>query len=133
MYLEANFDGSYGHGISAWGFIVKDKEGHTIHTASGRLRGHGGNSAVAEYEALYQAMLWVSRNHPEAEVVFHGDSRLVIDQMTGAAKVRKGLYLPYHRKAWALAMPQIVAKRWSFSWVARALNSEADKLSAYRF
>lgn len=130
----AYFDGSYGSRIAAYGFIVKNKDGDTIHTASGRAgKGVDMSSNVGEYEGLYQAMLYVQEHYPDAEVEFFGDSQLVITQMKGESKAKKGKYLPYYRKAIALAMPYIERKQWTFHWIGRALNSEADKLSAYRF
>lgn len=59
-------------------------------------------------------------------VVLHGDSLLTVNQMTGAWRVKGGLYLPYHRRARELA------GRFSnitFVWIPREENSEADLLS----
>lgn len=138
MTLNAWFDGSYGsrQHIASWGYLVKDENGTVIKAASGSImKGWPASSLIGEYEALYQAMLWISQNHPEAEVVFRGDASLVIDQMNGDAKAKKGVYLPWFRKARALAAG-FCAKEgplWRFQWIRRGMNSEADELSAYRF
>lgn len=136
MRLICFFDGSCSQprsgGLAAYGYVIKDESGETLHAASGRV-GRGLTSDSAEYEGLYQAMLYVHKHHPDAEVVFNGDSTLVISQMKGESKVKKGKYLPFYRKAIALATPYIERKQWTFQWVQRSFNSEADKLAAYRF
>jgi ribonuclease HI len=136
--LSCYFDGSMGpsgpKAIAAYGYVVKDEEGKTVHSSSGRAaKGVDASCNVAEFSGLYAAMFWVHTHQPEAEVVFYGDSQLVIMLMRGEAKARKGKYLPYYRKAIALALPYIEKKQWSFEWIGRAMNSEADKLSQYRF
>jgi ribonuclease HI len=160
MHLDCFFDGSYGQHkrIAAWGYLVKNEEGVVIRAASGRVpKGRPASSVVGEYEALIQAMLFISRNYPDADVTFHGDSALVIAQMNGEAQARKGVYLPLHQRAVEIVErhkqprgrpEQPIAPTgppdalegqsrkqgvWHFQWISRALNSEADKLSAYRF
>lgn len=129
--LSVFFDGACGPGgVAAYGFIVKNEESEVIHSGSGRVgRGRSMSSNVAEYEALYQSMLWIRDHHPKAEVLFHGDSILVISQMNGESKARSGKYLPYYEKTQHFAAPFMEARLWKFKWVARSFNSEADELS----
>lgn len=134
MRLNAFFDGSYSRNrAAAYGFIVKDEEGKVVYSGYGRVgRGVDMSSVVGEYEGLYQAMLYVHRNYPDAEAVFIGDSALVISQMNGESKARKGRYLPYYKKSIELATSYIENKLWTFQWIGRAFNSEADELSQYQ-
>jgi len=86
---------------------------------------------LAEYYGLCEAMVWIQDNHAEAEVIFYGDSSLVISQMMGESRAKKGKYLPYYHKAMDLAKSYIERRLWSFRWIPREMNSEADELSQY--
>jgi ribonuclease HI len=135
--LTICFDGSCGpqnpNGTAAWGFIVRDHDDAFVHSAYGRVgSGAGMTSNVGEAEGLYQAMLWVQEHHPDAPAVFKGDSTLIINLINGVSRARKGAYLPYFEKAAILAKPYLASGQWSFEWIARAFNSEADKLSQYQ-
>lgn len=134
MKLSIYFDGSCGPrnpgGTAAWGFVVKNEEGEVIHKASGRV-GENSTHNVAEYVGLIESMQYVAKQHPHADAIFYGDSTLVISQMRGEAKARRGKYLPYHQKAVELAASFILQGKWEFRWIQRALNSEADELAQY--
>lgn len=136
MKLFVYFDGSCGPrnpgGTAAYGFVVKDHDGNILHSGCGRAeRGQEATNNLAEYAGLYWAMRWVHENHPRTETTFMGDSTLVISQMRGEGKAKKGKYLPWYRKSAELAKPYIEKKLWKFLWIQRALNSEADELSQY--
>lgn len=135
--LHVYFDGSCGPapgGTAAYGFVVKNADGDIVHSQHGRVgSGPSMTGNVGEYEALYQAMRYIATHHPKYHVIFHGDSTLVISQMRGESKARKGKYLPYFYKSAALAEPFVEARLWTFQWIQRALNSEADDLAQYRF
>lgn len=132
--ITAYFDGSCGPGpggTAAYGFVVK-RDGETIHAAYGRaMTGPTATCNLAEYSGLYAAMQYVQEKFPEEKVVFYGDSTLVINQMNGVAKAKKGHYVPYYEKSIAFAAPYIEREQWSFEWIPRGLNSEADELSQY--
>jgi ribonuclease HI len=63
-------------------------------------------------------------------VVIHGDSKLVINQLTGRWRIKKGLYLSI-----AIETKQLLAHLrglgWqiSFCWIPREQNEECDALS----
>src|SRR5438093_13223848 len=95
LTLRTYFDGSCGPrnpgGVAAYGFLIRDEAGDIIHASSGRLgSGPEFTKNVAEFGALYQAMLWVPHHYPEAHVVFYGDPRLEEAIMRGGALVEKG-------------------------------------------
>lgn len=136
MRLTVYFDGSCGPvnpgGIAAYGYVIKDDDYNTIHSGAGRVgEGEHCTNNVAEFEAIYQAMVWIDQNHPDAHVTFCGDSSMVIAQMRGEAKARKGEYIPYYKKTFEFAQPYIRRKIWEFRWIQRAFNSEADALAQY--
>lgn len=134
--IHVYFDGSCGPknpgGTAAWGFVVKDEEYNVLYTAYGRV-GTGPllSNNCAEFAGLYEAMKYIRKNFQKENVCFHGDSTLVIELMNKRAQAKKGLYLPYYKKSAELAEPYIQAKQWSFEWIVRDLNSEADELAQY--
>ena len=135
--LEVYFDGSCGPknpgGTAAYGYAVYsvvDRE--LIHTGYGRvISGAAASNNVGEYAGLYEAMKFIAEKYPNTPTVFYGDSSLVINQMNGVAKAKKGLYIPYYLKAIQLAEPYITSGLWSFEWIPRDMNSVADELSQY--
>lgn len=135
MIYQAFFDGSCGpsqRGSAAYGFIVKNDNGDTVYSGHGRVgRGVSMSSNVAEFEGLYQAMLYMASHYPNDEVQFHGDSTLVITLMRGESQAKKGRYLPYYRKSIQFAEPYIQKNQWTFHWIQRGFNSEADNLAQY--
>lgn len=135
MSIQIYFDGSYGprfpNGTAAYGFVVK-RDGETIFEGNGRVgSGPGFSCNVGEAEGLYQSMVYAHENFPDEQVVFYGDSTLVINLINGVAKARKGHYLPYYEKAEAFAKPYIERRQWSFEWIVREMNHEADELAQY--
>jgi ribonuclease HI len=136
MKLSVYFDGSCGPrnpgGTAAWGFVIKNDKEEVIGKGSGRaLKGKDASNNVGEFEGLYQSMIVITKEYPHAQVVFRGDATLVINIMNREAKARRGRYMPYYEKTMVLASPFIEKKQWTFEWIPRALNSEADELSQY--
>ena len=136
MLLRVYFDGSCGPknpgGVAAYGFLIRSEADQIIHESSGRIgSGPEFTNNVAEFEGLYQAMLWLHHHYPQAEVDFYGDSTLVVSLMCGEAQAKKGKYLPYYEKTIELARPYLTRGQWSVHWIQRDFNSEADELSQY--
>lgn len=135
--LEVYFDGSCGPGnpggTAAFGVVVYDADRNVIHEESGRVgTGPQMSNNVGEYAGLIKAMMYVATEHPDKRVLFRGDSSLVIEQMNGRSRARKGLYIPYHKSAIEIAKPFIASGLWQFEWIPRDMNSEADNLSQYQ-
>lgn len=55
-----------------------------------------------------------------------GDADLIIHQLNGKWRAKRGAYLPYHQEAWALRqkLPNV-----TFEWIPREMNMRADELS----
>lgn len=117
-------------GVATYGFLII-KSGKKIH------HGHGladakpwtneASNNVAEYSALIHALEWLlSENYNQSPVIIRGDSKLIINQITGIFKVKAFRIIELHEKAMNLMsnFPRIRAE-----WVARSENKEADLLS----
>ena len=82
---------------------------------------------LAEYTAFLSAVDWLVENklHTE-EIIFYGDSKLVINQMFGSWRIRKGIYVPL-----AIMAREKIKKltKASGEWVPREENYIADELS----
>lgn len=112
-----------GHGTYG---IVIEQGGELIHEASGYLGdGEGMTNNVAEYEALLAALSYVQEEAPTAPVTVHGDSELVIRQLTGDYAVRSARLRPLWREAKQRATGLDI----TFEWVPRDQNERADGLA----
>lgn len=132
--IEGWFDGAVepvnpgGHG--AYGALVK-VDGVIVWSES-RYIGHGPtiSNNVAEYSGATACMQQILALPVfqcfECAVVLRGDSMLVIKQLSGEWKVKRGLYVPYYRQA-ILLRAKIPSMR--LEWIPRNLNHEADVLS----
>lgn len=107
----------------AIGVVLRDPNGHVIAEISQRI-GPAIN-AVAEYRALIEGLKLARRRGIWRIRVFL-DSELVVDQVSGRAKVRKEHIRPLHVEACAL-LHEFPSAR--ISWVPRKWNAEADALA----
>lgn len=75
--------------------IIKEPKG-TIVWQNSETIGSGPEMSnnVAEYYALLQLLLWLD-SKPVEDISILSDSQLVVNQITGNWKVKKGLYKPY--------------------------------------
>lgn len=132
--MRVNFDGSCGPknpgGEMGWGVVIRDDEGRIVDEIIGRRRADPRNSNnLAEYIALSEALHWLEENnHLRSRVMVFGDSQLVILQMTGSWKIKRGRYAEE-----ALSVQRHLARfeNVTLHWVARSDNSEADALSKH--
>jgi ribonuclease HI len=128
------FDGACGPynpgGHIGCGVVIKDVNGKTIHTISKqfppeRFSGETSNN-LAEYTALFMGLQWcLNNNITELHVI--GDSKLVIFQMNGIFKIKKGVYVTAANETIKLKEQ---FKKITFEHVKREFNTEADELSA---
>lgn len=112
-----------GHGTYG---IVIEQGGELVHEEGGYLGdGEAMTNNVAEYEALLAALTYVQEDAPAGPVTVHGDSELVIRQLTGEYAVRSDRLRPLWREAKQLATTLDV----DFEWVPRDQNERADALA----
>lgn len=128
------FDGACGPtnpgGHIGCGVAIKDKYNKTIYTISKqftpeRFSGQTSNN-LAEYTALFLGLKWCL-NHNIIELNVIGDSKLVIMQMKGIFKIKKGTYVEAALETIKL---KDKFKKITFEHVKREFNTEADELSA---
>lgn len=129
--IKCYFDGSCGPknpgGKMGFGVSIM-KEGIEIEKYAHSTSPHPHNSNnVAEYAALEWTLnKLIELGLNEEPIHIHGDSMLVISQMQGKWKLKKGMYLEYAKACKALLpfFPKV-----KFEWIPRHLNQHADELS----
>ena len=117
-------------GTASFGVIVKGENGTVLlrdHGAVGNGRAMSNN--VAEYAGVLHIQKYLS-SRPPGRVTIHGDSKLVINQLNGKWRVRKGLYLPIAVETKEL-LAHLRGLGWqiNFYWIPREQNKECDRLS----
>ncbi len=80
----------------------------------------------AEYSALVAALNELLTRGLSRDVTVKSDSKLLVNQMKGSWRRRKGGYLEKYKEASELAKK---FERLTFEWIPREENSEADRLS----
>ena len=84
---------------------------------------------VAEYAGALHILKYLS-SLPPGRVTIHGDSNLVINQLNGKWRIRKGLYLSIAIETKEL-LAHLRGLGWqiNFCWIPREQNEECDALS----
>jgi ribonuclease HI len=113
-------------GIGTYGFAIY-RDGKRLDTGHG-FAGDPVSNNYAEYEGLVMALKRVkrSRGDGEEEITVYSDSKLLVNQMNGDWKFKKGGYVEKLLEARELAHGFSNLK---FKWIPREQNSEADELS----
>lgn len=128
------FDGACGPdnpgGHIGMGSLIKHSSGLTVLNMSTYRAPHENNTNnVAEYGSLYFVLKHFSDNDLcDSKIIIHGDSKLVIMQMSGAWKIKESeaKYLNVARACRELLKN---FKNITFKWVPREQNYECDRLS----
>ena len=135
MMVEAYFDGACEPfnpgGTAAFGAVVF-KDGQRIFERSEIFRPPPGKEAetsnnVAEYLGLIAALDYLRQQGMTGEyITIKGDSMLVIKQMQGQWRIKKGFYVPLaiDAKHMLSNFPNV-----RFEWIPREQNELADELS----
>jgi len=128
------FDGACGPvnpgGTATYGIMIKDQDGAILVWEHGFVgKGSAMSNNLAEYAGVLQILKYLSCR-PPGRVTIHGDSKLVISQLNGRWRMRKGLYLSTAIEAKAL-LAHLHGLGWqiNFCWIPRAQNKECDALS----
>lgn len=128
--IQVWFDGCckgnpYGKG--GIGVVIK-RDGKIIHTVSQYI-GQGVNMScnVAEHKALQTALIYLKdQGLTDERIEVRGDSSLVVDQMSGRRRIKKGIY-----KNTALKTKELLKCFTNLSsyWISRDKNTQADELT----
>ncbi len=80
-------------GTASLGVVIKGEDGTVLLKDHGVVgKGKAMSNNVAEYAGVLRILKYLS-SRPPGRVTIHGDSNLVISQLSGKWCVRKGLYL----------------------------------------
>ena len=92
-------------------------------------KGSAMSNNVAEYAGVLHILKYLAPR-PPGRVTIHGDSNLVVNQLKGKWRVRKGLYLSTAMEAKEL-LAHLHGLGWQITccWIPRAQNKECDALS----
>ncbi len=114
-------------GTATYGYEVK-QDGHRLHEDYGVVgKGENMSNNVGEYRAVQKAAEWlIAKGLDSEDIVFKSDSKLVVKQLKGDWKVRKGLYVDYYRRAHDAVRK---LRRARFTWIPREENEYADSLT----
>lgn len=132
MTHTANFDGACEPinpgGWGGWGFAIVDGAGAEVLARGGVLeRSAAMTNNVAEYTAALECVrAWLELGI-DGPILVRGDSKLVIEQMSGRWKAKQGAYLAVYRELRELVDRTAVRVTWA--WVPRTENARADELS----
>ncbi|MGA2609034.1 MAG: ribonuclease HI family protein [Terriglobia bacterium] len=117
-------------GTATFGASSKGLDG-TVFLREHGLAGKGNamSNNVAEYAGVLHILKYLS-SRPPGRVTIHGDSNLVINQLSGKWRVRKGLYLSIAIETKEL-LAYLRGLGWqiNFCWIPREQNAECDALS----
>lgn len=121
--MKAYFDGSYhmGKNVSGIGWVVFE-DGVEVESYSEGFA--GGSVNWAEYRALRSLLEYLKDK--EGKKIIHGDSNLVIQQMLGRWRAKRGTYVPEYEMCLELDV------RADYKWIPRKENGRADELSKYK-
>ena len=115
-------------GTATYGYVIRNDGGRDIDRKSGIVgKGSGMSNNVAEYAALCEALRFlVKEKMTRLPIEIRSDSRLVVNQMKGKWKFRKGLYACKYSEAKDLTAQFDII---TFRWIPREENKDADALS----
>ena len=134
IMIRAFFDGACGPhnpgGTTSYGAVIYLED--TTHTISELFIPPKNNprmlsNNVGEYAGLLSVLKYLKNcNFQENEIEICGDSNLVVQQMSGKWKIKKGLYV-----ALALEAKELMKEftNTNLRWIPREQNTVADKLS----
>jgi ribonuclease HI len=125
--IEAYIDGlaEPNPGVGTYGLVIY-RDGKRIKDECA-IVGERVTNNFAEYEGLVHALRYLLLHRYGAEkIIIRSDSRLLVNQMKGEWKVRKGRYLEKYQEAASLAES---FEALEFEWIPREKNEEADRLS----
>ena len=126
LYFDGLCEDRNPGGIMCYAYILK---------ANGEVVSSGVNSApakpdntnnIAEYRALWTGLKALSESGKCEQITIHGDSMLVINQLTDVGGIHKP-HLQIARDS-CLELLRKIGCTWSAAWIERDLNSEADAL-----
>jgi len=87
-----------------------------------------GTNNSAEYLAVLDILDYLE-GEENSDIVFHGDSNLVIKQLSGQWRIKDGVYSKYAYEAIKKVSRLSHRNKLTFNWIPRDDNKRADELS----
>ena len=115
-------------GTATFGYMIRNESGDVLASKSGIVgKGPAMSNSVAEYAALCKALEFLLTKKLDGSAIeVRSDSTLVVNQMSGKWKFRKGPYREKYLEAVHLCSRFAKLR---FRWIPREENEEADGLS----
>ena len=110
-------------GTASFGVVIKGEDGTVLLRDQGVVgKGKAMSNNVAEYAGVLHVLKYLA-SRPPGRVTIHGDSNLVINQLSGKWRVRKGLYLSIATETKEL-LAYLRGLGWQISlcWIPREQN-----------
>jgi ribonuclease HI len=117
-------------GTASFGVVIKAEDGTVLLRDHGVVgRGKAMSNNVAEYAGVLRILKYLS-SRPPGRVIIHGDSNLVINQLHGRWRIKRGLYLSIAIETKEL-LAYLRGLGWQigFRWIPREQNEQCDALS----
>ena len=129
--IKVHFDGACEPinpgGYASYGLLIRQKGCILLEEGVFVGKGQGMSNNVAEYAGFLRALEFLKDSNLNRErILVEGDSKLVIEQMSGKWKIKHGFYKSTALEAQKLLkdFPNIV-----FKWIPRDKNERCDKLA----
>lgn len=143
-HIEITFDGAVAPknpgGTGAWAYTSRE----SVHRGPITMFSEGAQGSgtfppgpdisnnLMEYEALARALGSIQTVTPGLEITATGDSKLVIEQMSGRWRVGGGSYIPARKRALTEEMRlKLLGAFITYVWVPREENYAADELTKH--
>jgi ribonuclease HI len=117
-------------GTASFGVVIRGEDGTVLLRDQGVVgNGKAMSNNVGEYAGVLRILKHLAAR-PPGRLTIHGDSNLVINQLNGLWRVKKGLYLSIAIETKEL-LAYLRALGWqiNFCWIPREENEECDALS----
>jgi ribonuclease HI len=117
-------------GTASFGVIIKGEDDNLISKDHGLVgRGDAMSSNLAEYAGARRILKYLSTFSP-GKAVIRGDAQLIVNQLEGKWRIKKGMYLPLAIETKEL-LAYLRGLGWQidFCWIPREQNEECDALS----
>jgi ribonuclease HI len=117
-------------GTASFGVVIKGQDGTVLLRDAGVVgKGKAMSNNLAEHAGVLNILIYLS-SRPPGRVTIRGDSNLVINQLDGKWRIKKGLYLAIVIETKDL-LAHLRGLGWqiNFCWIPRDQNEECDALS----
>jgi ribonuclease HI len=116
-------------GTASFGVIVQGENGTVLLREHGVVgKGKAMSNNLAEYAGVLHILKYLT-SRPPGRVTIHGDSALVVNQLNGKWRIKKGLYLSIAAETKELAHLRGLGWQINLCWIPREQNEECDALS----